>query len=98
MFRNAWATTHIITDNNVEQIAAAGRCRWKIENENVLKNHGYHFDHNFDHGKLHLANSLATLNLLAFLLHTILDWLDVYYHTVRTCYLLAVLSLNIYAH
>lgn len=86
VFRNAWATTHKIGDNNVAEIAAAGRCRWKIENENnnVLKNHGYHFDHNFGHGKLHLANFLATLNLLAFLLHTVLDWVDVYYHTVRS--------------
>jgi hypothetical protein len=79
--RKPWATTHVITDDNVEQIAAAGRCRWKIENENnnVLKNHGYHFEHNFGHGKLYLANFLTTLNLLAFLLHTTLDWLDVYY-------------------
>jgi hypothetical protein len=85
VFRNAWATTHVITDDNLEQIAAAGRCRWKIENENnnILKNHGYHFEHNFGHGKLHLSNFLATLNLLAFLLHTTLDWIDVYYHTVR---------------
>lgn len=85
VFRNAWATTHLIDDSNVAEIAAAGRCRWKIENENnnVLKNHGYHFDHNFGHGKLHLSNFLATLNLLAFLLHTTLDWIDVSYHTVR---------------
>jgi hypothetical protein len=40
------------------QIVAAGRARWKIENENnnVLKNHDYHFDHNFAHGKQHLSN------------------------------------------
>jgi hypothetical protein len=31
------------------------RARWKIENEhnNVLKNHGYHFEHNFGHGGNH---------------------------------------------
>jgi len=85
VFRNAWVTTHLISDDNVVEIAAAGRCRWKIENENnnTLKNHGYHFEHNFGHGKLHLSNLLATLNLLAFLLHTTLDWIDVSYHTVR---------------
>ena len=85
LFRNAWATTHLIADANVVEIAAAGRCRWKIENENnnILKNKGYHFDHNFGHGKLHLSNLLATLNLLAYLLHTTLDWIDVYYHAVR---------------
>lgn len=47
----------------------------KIENENnnVLKNHGYHFDHNFGHGQQHLANLMATLVPLAYLLHTTLD-------------------------
>ena len=60
------------------QIVAADRARCKIENENnnVLKNHGYHFDHNFAHGKQHLSNFLAKLNLLDFLAHTALEWLD----------------------
>ena len=63
----------------------AGRTRWKIENENnnILKNNGYHFDHNFGHGKQHLSNLLATLILLAYLLHTALDWMDTTYQTVR---------------
>ena len=49
-------------DDNVAQIVAADRARGKIENENnkVLKNQGYHFDHNFGHGKQHLPNVLAT--------------------------------------
>jgi len=77
IYRNAWATTHDITPQNVQIIVAAGRARWKIENENnnILKNHGYHFEHNYSHGNKHLANLLATLNLLAFLLHTALDCL-----------------------
>ena len=52
--------------------------RWKIENEsfNVLKNHGYEFEHNFGHGETHLAMTLADLNLLAFAWHTILDILE----------------------
>jgi len=85
VYRNAWATSHIIDEHNVIEIVAAGRARWKIENENnnVLKNHGYHFEHNFAHGKQHLSNFLATLNLLAFLTHTALDWLDEAYHSVR---------------
>ncbi len=64
---------------------AAGRARWKIENENnnVLKNHGYHFDHNFGHGKQHLSNVLATLNFLAFHVHTALEWLDEAYRAVH---------------
>jgi hypothetical protein len=85
VYRNAWATSHRITDANVEALAEAGRARWKIENEgnNVLKTKGYHFEHNFGHGKNHLANLLATLILLAFLLHTILDWVDDRYRQIR---------------
>jgi hypothetical protein len=85
IYRNAWVTTHDITPENVPIIVAAGRARWKIENENnnVLKNHGYHFEHNFSHGKKHLANLLATLNLLAFLLHSALDFLDEVYREIR---------------
>lgn len=67
-------------------MVAAGRARWKVENENnnVLKNHGYHFDHNFAHGKQYLSNFLATLNLLAFLAHTALEWLDDSYRVARS--------------
>jgi len=62
---------------NFIQIVASGRARWKIENENnsFLKNHGYHFDHNFAHGKQHLSIFMATLNLLTFLTHAAIEWL-----------------------
>jgi hypothetical protein len=42
VYRNAWATSHAIDENNVVHIVAATRARWKVENENnnVLKNHG----------------------------------------------------------
>ena len=85
LFKNAWATSHAITDHNVAALASAGRARWKIENENnnILKTKGYHFDHNFGHGKQFLANLFATLILLAFLLHTALDWMDSRYAKVR---------------
>ncbi|NJO18623.1 MAG: hypothetical protein HC877_23720 [Thioploca sp.] len=84
-YQNAWATTHLLSDENVVQVAAAGRARWKIENENnnVLKNQGYHFDHHFGHGNQHLSNWLATLILLVYLLHTMLDWTEMTYRTVR---------------
>ena len=84
-YKNAWVTTHAIHDGNVAHIATAGRARWKVENENnnVLKNQGYHFDHNFGHGKEHLSNLLATLILLAYLVHTTLEWMDETYHTIR---------------
>ena len=85
VYRNAWATSHVIDAHNVIEMVAAGRARWKIENENnnVLKNHGYPVEHNFAHGKQHLSNFLATLNLLAFLTHTALEWLDEAYQAVR---------------
>ena len=64
----AWATSLPVAKENVAQIAARGRARWKIENENfnVLKNHGYELEHNFRHGDKFLAMTLAALNLLAF--------------------------------
>ena len=54
----------------------SGRARWKTENENhnTLKNRGYHLEHNFGHGQQYLSALLVTLNLLAFLFHTLL-WL-----------------------
>jgi hypothetical protein len=57
---------------------ASGRARWKIENENnnTLKTKGYHFEHNFGHGKQFLSSVLATLILLAYLVHTLLDFMD----------------------
>ena len=85
VFLNAWATCHRITADNVAALCAAGRARWKIENENnnTLKTKGYHFEHNFGHGKQHLSNLFATMILLAFLLHTTLDWIDAPYRAVR---------------
>ena len=85
LFLNAWATSHPITADNVAAIALAGRARWKIENENnnTLKTKGYHFEHNFGHGKQNLSNLFATMILLAFLVHTTLDLIDSSYQAVR---------------
>jgi hypothetical protein len=85
VFHNAWATSHRVTEDNVATLAAAGRARWKIENENnnTLKTKGYHFEHNFGHGKQFLSNLFATMILLAFLVHTTLEWVDVPYRAVR---------------
>lgn len=65
---------------------AAGRARWKVENEdiNTLKTKGYNLEHNFGHGSEHLAETLATLNILAFLLHTVLDLSDRRYQLLRS--------------
>ena len=85
VFHNAWATSHHVTDNNVSTLVAAGRSRWKIENENnnTLKTKGYNFEHNFGHEKQYLSNLFATMILLAFLVHTTLDWVDRPYRAVR---------------
>jgi len=82
----SFVTNHEITRDNVVQIIEAGRCRWKIENENnnVLKTKGYHIEHNFGHGKMYLANFLLSLNILAFLCHTLLELFDKRYALLRT--------------
>ncbi len=85
-YKNAFATNFEISKNNVKQIIADGRARWKIENENnnVLKNRGYHLEHNFGHGKKYLSQLMLTLNLLAFLFHTVLDVIDEKYKLIRS--------------
>ena len=72
-------------DYDPERIAAAGRARWKIENENnnTLKTKGYHLEHNFGHGKEHLSTLLAAMNILAFLYHTFLSFTDEHYRLIR---------------
>jgi hypothetical protein len=39
----------------------------------VLKTKGYNLEHNFGHGKQHLATVLAILYLLAFACHTVCE-------------------------
>lgn len=65
----SWVTDFRVTETNAFQIMRGGRARWKVENEtfNTLKNHGYHFEHNFGHGTQHLSVVLAMLMMLAFL-------------------------------
>lgn len=74
-YRNSFITDLPVQRDNVVELAACGRARWKVENEtfNVLKTKGYNLEHNFGHGKQYLANVLATLNLLAFAFHTVCD-------------------------
>ena len=66
-------------------VAQAGRGRWKIDHEhhNVLKTKGDHLEHNVGHGKQSLAAFMLSLNLLAFLFHTILEWSDAPYALLR---------------
>jgi hypothetical protein len=81
----AWVTSLPISKANVADIAAAGRARWKIENEtfNVMKNHGYELEHNFGHGETFLAMTLAALNLLAFAWHSALDIVEPSWQAAR---------------
>lgn len=84
-YRNSFITDWKISAESVAGLVAAGRARWKIENEhnNVLKNRGYHLEHNFGHGKQYLASLLMTMNLLAFGLHTLLELADESYRLIR---------------
>lgn len=85
LYRNAFITDFNVTDTTVEAIVRDGRARWKVENENnnVLKTKGYHLEHNFGHGQQSLASLLLSLNLLAFLFHTVLDLIDQQYRAIR---------------
>jgi hypothetical protein len=53
------------------------------ETFNVLKTKGYNIEHSFGHGKRHLAAILATLNLLAFAMHTVCDIADELWRAAR---------------
>jgi hypothetical protein len=85
VYKNARVTDFAIVDTTVEAIVRDGRTRWKVENENnnVLKTKGYHLEHNFGHGSQHLSALLLSLNLLAFLFHTVLDLVDGHYCAIR---------------
>jgi hypothetical protein len=85
LYKNAWITDFEVAETTVEAIVRDGRTRWKVENENnnVLKTKGYHLEHNFGHGSQYLASLLLSLNLLAFLFHTVLDLVDEKYRLIR---------------
>jgi hypothetical protein len=77
-YRNGFVTDLAVSKDNVAELAACARARWKIENEsfNTLKTKGYNLEHNFGHGQQHLSAVLATMNLLAFAMHTVADLVD----------------------
>jgi hypothetical protein len=77
-YRNSFITDMAVGRDNVAELVAAGRARWKVENEafNTLKTKGYSLEHNFGHGQQNLATVLATLNLLAFACHTVCELAD----------------------
>ena len=81
VYKNSFVTNRAIDQDTVHKIACAGRARWHLENENnnTLKTKGYNFEHNFGHGKKNLSNVLASLALVAFLYHTIMNLVDILY-------------------
>ncbi len=85
VYRNAFVTNHTLDIENVTEVVEVGRGRWKTENENhnVLKTKGYNLEHNFGHGQKHLSSTLLSLNLLAFLFHTVLHLMDSRYQEIR---------------
>jgi len=84
-YRNSFVTDLPVGRDNVAELAACGRARWKIENEtfNVLKTKGYNLEHSFGHGKQNLAAVLVSLNLLAFAMHTVCDIADDLWRAAR---------------
>jgi hypothetical protein len=85
LYHSAFATNHAVREESVRSTVAAGRARWKVENEgyNVLKRHGYYLEHNYGHGDQHLSTVIVMLILLAFLCHTVLRLCDRSYQRLR---------------
>ena len=85
IYKNAFVTDFEVLETTVAAIARDGRARWKIENENnnILKTKGYHLEHNFGHGTQFLSSLLLSLNLLAFLFHTVMGLVDKKYQLLR---------------
>ena len=85
-YTNSFVTDLAVDATTVAELAACGRARWKIENEtfNTMKTKGYHLEHNFGHGKENLAALLATMNLLAFAIHTVCDLVEKIWRQART--------------
>jgi hypothetical protein len=76
-------TNHRLTADTVVAVAQAGRGQIENETNTVLKTKGDHLAHNFGHGKQYLAAFLPSLNLLAWLVHTVLEWRDEKYAWLR---------------
>ena len=75
-YHNSWVTS--LTLQNYMycmKVMRGGRAKWKVENEtfNTLKNPGYSLEHNYGHGKEHLASNFACLMFLAFLIDQVVE-------------------------
>jgi hypothetical protein len=84
-YRSSFITNLPINKENISELVSCARARWKIENEtfNVLKNNGYHLEHNFGHGKQSLSALLVAFNLLAFTMHNACDAMEMLWQQAR---------------
>jgi hypothetical protein len=55
----------VLSEENVEELIRAGRCRWKIENENnnTLKTKGYQLEHNLAYAARGISYIMPTPGL-----------------------------------
>jgi hypothetical protein len=81
----SWVTDIPLNASTVEVVMKGGRARWKIENEtfNTLKNQGYHFGHNFGHGRNQLCSVFTLLMMLAFLVDQVQALCDSLFQKAR---------------
>ena len=85
IYHNSFITNHLLTEEKIFVMIKGGRTRWKVENEgnNILKNQGYNFEHNFGHGQENLSEILLCLNLLGFVFHNVLELVNIDYQRIR---------------
>ena len=57
--------------------------RTRVHPSSRTKQHGYHLEHNFGHGKDTLASVLVVLNLIAFALHTACELAETLWQRAR---------------
>ena len=81
----SWVTDIPLNTDTVETVMKGGRARWKIENEtfNTLKTQGYHFEHNFGHGRNQLCSVFTLLMMLAFLVDQVQALCDSLFQKAR---------------
>lgn len=66
--RFSWISDMEIDRPRILLYQRGSRSRWRVENEtfNTLKNQGYHYEHNYGHGRENLSTVLMLLMFLAF--------------------------------
>jgi hypothetical protein len=72
-YKNAWVTSILPTQENIDVLVQGGRSKWNIENQtfNTLKNQGYRFEHNYGHGYQNLSVNMCFLMFSAFIQHAV---------------------------